>query len=82
MAAYPRMNCKRHGDDVQCYVVCSRIVAGEAPAFYIEPPDEHPGLIVCKACNQIPRPLKDVRAFAPVCVACATEQGWTTVNVQ
>lgn len=82
MAEYPRMTCRKHGDSVQCYIVCSHVVAGEATAFNVEHPDEHPGLIVCKACSEIPRPLKNVETFAPICALCAAEQGWITNSVQ
>ena len=76
MAEYPKTGCKKHGDDVECYVVCSHVVSGTAPAFYSEAPDEHPGLIVCESCSKIPRPLKSIDDFAPVCAICAVEQGW------
>ena len=82
MAEYPRMTCKKHGDDIQCYVVCSHVVASDATAFQVEHPDEHPGLIVCRACSQLPRPLRNVDTFAPVCEACVAEQGWLTAPIQ
>jgi len=78
MAEYPNMNCRKHGDGVECYVVCSHVISGDAAVFQVERPDEQPGLIVCEVCDQIARPLKNIADFAPVCVFCAAENGWTT----
>jgi len=70
------LNCNKHGV-VPCYVVCPHVVAGEAVPFAVAHPDENPGLIVCCECDKLARPLKSAVEFAPVCVYCATEQGWT-----
>ena len=82
MAEYPWMNCKKHGANVRCYVMCSHIASSEAIVFHVEHPDEHPGLIVCKACDQIERPLKNIADFAAVCAVCAADQGWITATIQ
>jgi hypothetical protein len=82
VAEYPRMNCLKHGDGVECFVVCSHVISGEAPSFHVEHPDEHPGLIICKTCNQIARPLENIRDFAPVCALCAADEGWSRTGVQ
>jgi hypothetical protein len=80
MAEYPRMTCRKHGE-VDFYVVCDHIVGGEALVFYLETPDDQPGLIVCKACNQIERPLKNIKGFCPICATCAAEQGWSKATI-
>lgn len=76
MAEYPRTRCKKHDDGVECFMACSHMVTGSAPAFYSAPPEEHPGLILCEACGATPQPLKNVYAFAPVRAVFAVEQGW------
>ena len=47
--------------------ICQHVVLGDDGAFHVEHPDDDPGLIVCRECGEISRPLKNIDTFASVC---------------
>jgi hypothetical protein len=76
IAEYPKMACRIHGEQ-PCFMVCEHVISGAAAPFHMEDPDEHPGLILCAACNEFPRPLKNVERLSPVCVFCVRDRAWS-----